>query len=255
MSIRAVINVATTPQYIRGQKRLYHSIRENSPGVGFDVRRWTQEPHTGCPPHEKVPYAFKAYALEQSRKAGGETLLWCDSSIVCLRNLTPLFERIERDGYWIANNGWLNSQWTADSAYPDLFSPADLLPAYGLVGSIHSNLVALNRTIPHVVATCFGLSMRTDIGRTILAEYFRLASETQAFVGPWWNSNGEREDYRKHPGAAPCGPPECLGHRHDQTALSVIARRLGCQLTNCPEIFAYWEGRDESTILAAKGIE
>jgi hypothetical protein len=248
MSIRAVINVATTSQYIRGQERLYKSIRENSPGVGFDVRQWTDLPHTACPPHAKVPYAFKAFAMEQARKFGSETLLWCDSSIVCLRDIAPLFERIERDGYWIANNGWKNSQWTADSAYPDLFEDGSLIFDEVLAREI-------NRDIPHVVATCFGLSMRTEIGRAILAEYFRLASETQAFVGPWWNSNGEREDYRKHPGAAPCGPPECLGHRHDQTALSVIAWRMGCKLTECPEIFSYWGNQNESTIVCAKGIE
>ena len=239
MAIRSVINVATTPHYMRGQERLYKSIHENSPGVGFDVRKYSQEPTMSCPPHATVPYAFKAYALEIARRDGMETLLWCDSSIVCLRDLTPLFERIERDGYWIANNGWTNAQWTADSAYAALF-PEHVYPNGDVCWE---DARGYNRAIPHVVATAFGLSMRHETGRAILAEYFRLASETKAFCGPWKNTP-----------ETPCGSPECLGHRHDQTALSVIAWRMGCKLTSCPEIFSYWEGRNESTILAAKGI-
>jgi len=46
------------------------------------------------------------------------------------------------------------------------------------------------------------------------------------------------------------------GHRHDQTAASVIAWRLGFELTNPPNIFAYGragEAHDERTILLADG--
>lgn len=237
--IRAIVNVATTPQYSRGQARLLDSIRKNSPGVGFDWRGWTDLPSTSCPPHDLVPYAFKAYALRIAANYGGETLLWCDSSIVCLRDLTPLFERIEREGYWIARNGWTNYEWTADSAYPDLF-PDETLDVSRVI----------NKQIPHVVATAFGVSTRHPTGKAILDEYYRLAN-TKAFCGPWRNAEWTGPTSLRR---GICGPADVLGHRHDQTALSVIAWRLGCQLTNCPEIFAYYDKANESTILAAKGI-
>ena len=55
-------------------------------------------------------------------------------------------------------------------------------------------------------------------------------------------------------GVEPPQGPDVLGHRHDQTALSVIAWRLGVQLTNCPRWFSYAGGETEETCLIAKGI-
>ena len=45
------------------------------------------------------------------------TLLWCDACIVPVRPLEPLWEKIERDGYWFCANGWSNYEWTAALAY------------------------------------------------------------------------------------------------------------------------------------------
>jgi hypothetical protein len=166
--------------------------------------------------------------------------------------MEPLWEKIEREGAWIHNGGWKNGQWCADSWYADCFPGVPLEEAR-----------AVNKDIPHVVATTFGLNVRSELGASILKEYYRLASETSAFCGPWWNSNGEREDYRKHAGAAPCGPPTTLGHRHDQSCLSIIAHRHGVKLTEGKEIFDYshrradstlhLEDQDERTILLADG--
>jgi hypothetical protein len=206
------------------------------------------------PTHQQIPYAFKACALKEAVSAGADLLLWCDASILPIRSLEPLWERIERDGYWFSKNGWNNREWCADSAYPDLFPDTPISVAR-----------QINERIPHVVATAFGLNMKADNGREFLDEYYRLASETRAFCGPWINT--------AHPSATPmrqerwrygaCGPADVRGHRHDQTAASVIAWRLGMQLTDPPGIFAYskrrpdgtlhLEDQDERTILLADG--
>lgn len=212
---------------------------------------WNHEP-TGSPSHSAVPYAFKAFALQAAVDAGAELILWADAAIMPIRSLEPLWEKIEHEGAWIHNGGWKNGQWCADSWYAGCFPDIPLESAR-----------FLNRDIPHVVATAFGLNVRSELGASILKEYYRLASETRAFCGPWWNSNGEREDYRKNHGAAPCGPPSTLGHRHDQSCLSIIAHRLGVRLTEGREIFDYSRRRpggtlwladqDERTILLADG--
>jgi hypothetical protein len=160
------------------------------------------------------------------------TLLWADACIVP-RDLTPLFERIERDGYWMSKNGWMNSEWTADSAYADL-----------------SVTKEENARIPHVVATAFGISLRHFKGAAFLAEYLRLA-QTNAFCGPWWNSN--RGEYAGRDGAAPCGDASVRGHRHDQAAASVIAWKLGFELTDPPNWFSYKGEETEDTVLVADG--
>lgn len=249
---RAIVNVATTPYYQRGQARLA-SMGQHIGNADLVMLKETPGPR-----HSDVPYAFKAYALMQAIEGGAEALLWCDSCILPVRSLAPLWERIERDGYWFSQAGWSNYEWTADSAYPDLF-PAlyDTSKSPSEVMSTDESLRqarVFNRQIQHVVATTFGLNVKHPTGRIFFDEYYRLASETRAFCGPWSNrmhpDNINRSDTRT------CGPPDVRGHRHDQTAASVIAWRLGFKLTDPPDIFAYGrenEPHDERTILLADG--
>ena len=239
--MRAVVNVATG-SYVRGQERLTEWCAAHD----VEYFTWRDQIPAGSPSHKDVPYAFKAYALRSAQAGGAKTLLWADACILPIRSLEPLWERIERNGYWIGNNGWTNYEWTADSAYAELF--ASTLKGLERL-FLEDDLRLLNRRIPHVVATTFGLSLEHPIGRAILDEYFRLASSTKAFCGPWKNTNyagqGDLRDV--------CGPSDVRGHRHDQTALSVIAWRFRCELTNSPDIFAYAPGQTENTILVADG--
>lgn len=259
-AMRAVVNVATNDYFRKGQARLIDALRKQ----GEEYHMWGELP-MGCPPD--VPYAFKAFALQQANypivgksHSDYRTLLWCDSCILPIRPLAPVWEKIERDGYLIMDGGWTNYEWTADSAYPDLF-PDYGWHGIGIMGGINGIQLAreTNRTMSHVVAGCFGISLQHEIGRAILAEYYRLASETRAFCGPRWNSH--HPDYGMFaPGAAPCGPPDVRGHRNDQSALSVIAWRLGCKLSQSPEYFSYAKDGstdpadyDERTVLIAHG--
>jgi hypothetical protein len=234
---RIVVNVATGAHYIKGQERLTEALAL----LGEEYQVWRDKLPPGSPAHEEIPYAFKAFALEAARLSGHTLLMWCDASVVPIAKLDPIWQHAEAHGVWLADNGWKNSQWTCDAAYGDLFDVD------------REDFRELNRKIKHVVATAFALDVMHPKGAAFFMEYLRLA-KTNAFKGPWWNSNGEREDYRKMKGAEPCGPPECLGHRHDQTAASVIAWRLGVPLTTCPRFFSYDGQQTEETILIAKGI-
>jgi hypothetical protein len=264
--IRVVVNVATGSRYLRGQARLRSGLAYFG---AVDFSFWSGvEPPTSRK-HGDVPYAFKAYALKHAAY-GTDLLLWCDASVVPIRSVEPLWERIERDGYWMSDNGYSNYTWTADSAYQDLFdtelqaknvelgfSRENGLTIGDKAGSVNGEPSSLdyfrgiNRNIKHVVATTFGLNVRHPKGKAFLDEYYRLASETRAFCGPWWNKNSP-EDASKA-GAQPCGPPDVRGHRHDQTAASVIAWRLGFELTQPPNIVAYAPAQTESTILLVDG--
>lgn len=263
MSVRAVFNVATG-RYVAGQRRLKAALMRHGQ-FGEHFIAWTNEVPPGSPSHQQNPYAFKAYALQHAltSRLRPTTLLWADASILPIRSLASLWERIETDGYWISNNGWTNDQWTADAAYPMLFPGISIMnPEKEIRRATLDDLREINHNVPHVVATAFGISLDHAIGRQFLAEYLRLA-EAGAFRGPWWNSNASRKDYASNFGAEPCGPPECFGHRHDQTAASVIAWRLGMKLTDAPDVFAYSkrrpdgtlhvEDQDERTILLADG--
>lgn len=278
---RAIVCVATTPHYQRGMARLVHVAGE----MGHSVMTWSKEPADG-PKHADVPYAFKAYALQHAAEHA-DILLWADACILPIRSMEPLWRRIETDGFWFCNNGYSNYEWTADSAYPDLFSgdrmqaaashhevcehPATCPVTGAGPMSEREELVlrGFNRNIKHVVATTFGLNVRHPKGAAFLREYFRLASTTRAFCGPWGNTAWTEADGSK-PYSDPknsryglCGPADVRGHRHDQTAASVIAWRLGMELTDPPAPFSYARfnaqgnynpaDQDERTILIAHG--
>jgi len=183
---------------------------------GDNKRLWYGELPPGSPEHSEKPYAFKAYALKDAARVF-PLLLWCDASILPgPRALEDLWQRIEAKGYWFSKNGFRNSEWTNLAALEDL----------GVTG-------VENESIEHVVATAFGINIAHPIGAAFLDEYFRLAN-TRAFCGPWTGGKG-------------------VQHRHDQTAASVIAHRLGMELTDPPEWFAYRGGETEKTALVADG--
>lgn len=231
MSTRTIVNVATG-RYLAGQQRLLAWCMEHSEAL----RYWDHIPENWRP-HELFPYAFKAYALQDAIRHGATSLLWCDSSVVPIGDLGPLWERIEREGYWLGYNGWRNDawpgykngEWTRLEALPYLF------PGY-------DDPRCVNDRIDHVMATVFGINVLNPIGEAFFLEYLRLASETPAFCGPWTGPVGVK-------------------HRHDQTAASVIAWRLGMKLTIPPDVIAYkeWDtvpgyaGRNESTVLLVDG--
>lgn len=255
--IRAVVNCASD-SWVTGQNRLRKLLPQYL-GAAADLHFYTNQLPPDCPPHrllgwfggnhrEQVPYAFKAFALKEASR-DADLLLWCDACMVPVRDMTPLWERIERDGYWMGRNGFSNYEWTADSTYPDLFAP-EIENGAEYLGA---GLRELNRTIPHVVATAFGINVRHPKGKAFLDGYYRLASETRAFIGPWWNTaykDGYPPNDRR---VGVCGPNDVRGHRHDQTAASVIAWRLGFELTAPPEVFSYPDSVSEQTIIVAQG--
>jgi hypothetical protein len=236
---RAIVNVSSGAHFLRGQKRLYDGLDRHDPAS--ERIFWNKIPadwpqHIDRPPGV-VPafdclegYEFKAFALAEAAMAA-DLLLWCDSSILPIRSLVPLWARIERDGYWFAQVGppcypaWSNYEWTADAAYPHLFPDSPIAEAR-----------VLNKSIPQVYGTAFGIDTRSEIGATFLKEFHRLAL-TGCFRVP-----------RGNPGTI--GGADVLGTRQDQTVASVLAWRLGMKLTTPPDVLTEkWVEPDERTIL------
>ncbi len=207
--MRTIVNVATGP-HVAGQTRMMRSFKDQM------IHFWRDALPAGSPAHAEVPYGFKAWALRDAALKF-DRLLWLDACMIAgPRPLADLWEKIERDGYYLCKNGWKNSEWTNLAA----------LPLLGVTA-------AENETIQHCVAGVIGLDLRHEIARKFLDEYFRLAN-TKVFCGPWTGPVGVR-------------------HRHDQTAASVIAWRLGMQLSDPPEWFSYFPGTDK-TCVVAKGL-
>ncbi len=189
-------------------------------GEGAHVEAFTELP-PGSPEHADVPYAFKAYAIQAMLRQGFTSILWADSSTIAVRSLSPLWEQVESQGYWMADNWWFNcGEWTCDAALP-------------LLGITREEAFS----IPQLAASAFALDFRNSLVVAFFSGYMRLA-RNGAFQGPWTNEQLQASpDFR------------VLGHRHDQTAMSVMAWRLGMQLTPQPHVFSDNHGDSPTTIL------
>lgn len=226
--------------YAVGQARLAQEMRRLDPETAlllYDAlpSEW--------PRHEDRPYAFKAFALAEAAK-NSDLVLWCDASIVPIASMEPFWQQLERDGYFLVQGGGNNYEFTADNAYPHLFPGMPIEQAR-----------KINRGFKQIVGGIIGINMRSAAGIAFFDEYYRLARETDAFAGPWANLDcpdrplyGTSSAYT----TARCGPPDVIGHRHDQTAASVIAWRMGLKLSQYPAPYAYTTP-GEGTILLHDG--
>lgn len=215
-----VVNFATeTGWYKEGQVRLLDSLQ----AVGFkgDVLSWVGEESLKCPPHQKVPYAFKVYALVQAYLSGYDLALLLDCSMVAIKPLDEVFNHIEEHGHFIQENGYSVGEWCSDAALETLHITRE--EAF---------------TIRDCSAGCTGLNFKNKQAVAFLKYWFEKANDNITFIGGWDNKNGEvSKDER------------VLGHRHDQTAASVIAYKLNMKLMPRDYYFSYYTPRHESVCI------
>lgn len=172
------------------------------------------------PSHLEKPYAFKVYAILEAIQRGYQQVIWADASILPIRDLDPVWHLLETRGYWISENPpGTCGEWTSDAALP---------------------LLGINREqafqIPQVVGTAFGLNLDFTIARDFFRN-LRDIEQTEAFCGPWVNDQQQASQDSR-----------VLGHRHDQTAMSVIAHRLGMDLTKPPAYIGGIEQKVDNTV-------
>jgi hypothetical protein len=115
--MRCVINVILgnkTPKqrgYAAKQEELRASLAEHFDGKFLS---WTSFPNDNY--DKENPYNAKAAAFEEAMKQGFTQILWVDAPVVAIKDVSPLFDRIEKDGYLlIKNNGWNCAETVSDA--------------------------------------------------------------------------------------------------------------------------------------------
>lgn len=188
-----IVNVALGTWYPQGQDRLRRSLEE----VRYDgaLHFLTTLP-VGSPPHEEVPYAFKTYAMREAAEKH-RYLLWLDASMIALHPLTPIFERVREQGYFLLHGAYKAGEWMSDRM---------------LAMTARSREEFMAR--PNLLSGCVGLDTRHAIGAEVLDRWCA-AAKNGSFIGAWTNENGQVSS-----------DPRVRGHRHDQSALDVIV----CQM-------------------------
>lgn len=166
---RAVVSFADSGQngrYLNKMKRLEESLKGRTDA---DFLGFTSYEEIGSPKHTEIPYAFKPYAIQKAINLGYDSILWCDSPIHAVKDLSPVFEHIEKHGYLFFDNiGHPLGKWTNQKCL-DYFEM--------------TREEAMNTKM--IMACCMGFTQR----HLFFNEYYDLAKEL--YPGSW---NDHRHD-------------------------------------------------------------
>jgi aromatic ring-cleaving dioxygenase len=169
--------------YQAKMKRLEQSLKGNFDG---DFLGFTDYKEIGCEPHSVIPYKFKPYAIQKAIDLGYEQILWCDSPIVAIKSIQPVFDHIEKHSYVFFDNiGHPLGKWTNQKAL-DHFKV--------------TREEAMN--VKMIMACCMGFDMSFNPEKYVnIMPYLFYAYKSMAdslYHGSWDN------------------------HRHDQTVMSFL---------------------------------
>jgi hypothetical protein len=225
---KAIINVANNGWYPLGQLRLIDSLVKN--GFNDEILRWTNDSYPiGSPSHRDIPYAFKIWAFEEAFNRGNDLVLWLDASMYAIRPLDLVFDEIEKEGHLIFENTHCIGEWCSDRALDTLKITREESFA-----------------MPSQLGGIIGLSATNPRSMEFLKQWKQLAIDGVTFHGDWKNDHGQvSSDLRVR------------GHRHDQTAASVISSRLGMKWQPFNGSFLCFPGYSNETtnsIIVCKGM-
>jgi hypothetical protein len=187
--------------FIIGVERIRRALERT--GFRGGLLYWTRCYPAGSPTHEAAPYAFKPFGFAAARREGYDRILWMDASVRIKSSLAPLFDLIARDGYLIFNGSHSIGEYCKDEA----------LATLGLTREESFQQRCCSAAI-------LGLDLRREPAREFLRQWTKLATDGITFPGPKYSG------CHGWPRLA-SADPRVKGHRHDQTAASAIALKLG----------------------------
>ncbi|MCF7866906.1 hypothetical protein K9M18_05745, partial [Candidatus Woesearchaeota archaeon] len=148
-----------------------------------------------------------------------------------IKDITPVWDIIEKNGYIMQEAGWNCGQWSNDKSLEYFGLTRDdamKMPMYGNAGLL-------------------GLDFNKELPK-IFFERWHKASQDGIFKGAWSNNaKTESDDIL------------CLGHRHDMSVGSIIANLLDMSYINSSQIMQYGSApfqqpMNDSICLKAYGI-
>lgn len=223
--------------YPRGVARLIHSLGEYSPGV--TVAAWVNCIPFGAPRlvcengYDYTAYCAKPFALMSAQLNGADIAILVDAAFYAVRPISPLIDHIQQTGYYFCRNGNNVGEWSSDRCLERMGVDREEAFAFEEISSY-----------------CVGLNMNDGRCLELLQRWCGFASDRLTIPGPHsalYNGTGRNPGFvSKH--------PRVMGHRHDQTVLSVLAHRMGLQeLVNRPKFTAYSGSETEETVLVNRG--
>ena len=167
---------------------------------GHKKLMFTDYTSIGSPSHKESPYEFKLNSIEAAWKYD-DIVLWVDSSFWLVGDLHRIEALILRDGYFMSEAGHYVGRWT--NQFTKNYFRANNEEMKEETGGMIMFSAGL-----------LGLNKKSDIA--------------QEFFSQW-----------KESAKAGCFKGDYANHRHDQSAGSIIAQRLGMKYQRGGEFMSY----------------
>ncbi len=188
------------------------------------TRRLCRDYPDGCPTLSEIPFGFKPWLFWEAYQQGCDQVLWLDSQVFTQRPLDPVWEKVGSDGHFFIGDAWNCGQFCSDAALEPLGITRE--EAW---------------TIPQIWAKAVGLDFTHEKSIEFLAEWLRLSRDGVTFHG-----RAKRRNRPYDPAAR-----VVYGHRHDQTAASVLVHRMELETTK-PQGWIDLEPVDNKAILGVR---
>ncbi len=110
--MKAIVSLATNNgNYYQALARLGDSLKGKFDGtfLGF-----MSEESVQAPKHRDNNYAFKVYAMSYARLLGYSKTFWLDTSNYAVKNVQPIFDYLDRQGYFFEDSGHMVGDWCND---------------------------------------------------------------------------------------------------------------------------------------------
>ncbi len=222
MTKRCIINVACGAWYPAGQERLKASLK--LVGNTADLLFWRNQLPPDSPAHEDTPYAFKPAAFVAARNQGYEQILWADASFWAIRPFDAIWDELAEVGHVFPPEAFSVGTWCTDAA----------LKSMGLTREEAWQ-------IDLVKAGFMGFDLTHERSRRFLDQWYHYSRDGVTFKGPWKRDGLDTDN------------PKVLGHRHDLTAASVVAWRLGMERSESNLISCHWENPPDGVLFMYRG--
>jgi hypothetical protein len=176
---------------------------------------------TECPSHQDVPYGFKPYLFREAYLLGYRQIMWLDSTMMVLRDLTPIFDMMKKNGVVAFHNeGHPLYKWISQKA-------------------IANTGVSLSKVTYQIMACALGFDLSHPMGKKVFKEWLALSRDGESFQNN------------------PCLNPN-YHHRHDQACLSALLWKIPFKLL--PYGYLVYEAHSDGyegrpIYLMNKGIE
>jgi len=232
-----ICTVALGGWYPRGAARLINEFGRVSPG--FTLQAHINVLPFGAPAcviedgYDYTAYSAKPFALAEAMRSGADIAILLDAAFYPIRPIHPLVDHIARNGYYLCDNGNKVGEWCSDRAA-------------GRMGICRDELMEMTE----VSSYCVGLSFADGRCHELLHRWCGFAHDRLIIAGP--HSGLHQSDARNRGFVS--SDPRVRGHRHDQTALSVIANQMGMTNFSQRPLFTAYKGSEtEATVLVNHG--